>query len=91
MDVRDAVKSAKQYVTQMFDDEPIYNVGLEEIEFDPAQGIWAITIGFAREWRETGSIMRALTSPNRTFKVVRNCDSDGTVQSIRHREISGAV
>ena len=47
--------------------------------------------GPAREWRETGSVMRALASPHRTYKVVRISDADGTVQSIRHREISGAA
>ena len=91
MDVRDAVKSAKKYVAEMFDDEPIHNIGLEEIEFDRAQGVWSVMIGFAREWRETGSAMRALASPCRTYKVVRISDSDGAVQSIRHREISGVA
>ena len=91
MEVRDAVKSAKNYVAEMFEDEPIHNIGLEEIEFDRAQGVWSVTIGFAREWRESGSVMRALASPCRTYKVVRISDTDGTVQSIRHREISGAA
>ena len=91
MDVRDAIISAKKYVAEMFDGEPIYNIGLEEIEFDRAQGIWSVTIGFARDWCETGSVMRALTSPHRTYKVVRISDADGTVQSIKHREISGAA
>lgn len=91
MDIREAVKSAKKYVAEMFEDESIHNVGLEEIEFDHAQGVWSFTIGFAREWRETGSVMRVLASSNRTYKVVRIGDADGTVQSIRHREISGAA
>ena len=58
MDVRDAVESAKMYVAETFEDEPIHNIGLEEIEFDHAQGIWSVTIGFAREWRESESVMR---------------------------------
>ncbi len=91
MDVRAAVKSAKKFVAEMFEDEPIRNIGLEEIEFDHAQGTWSVTIGFAREWRESESVMRALASPCRTYKVVRISDADGTVQSIRHREISGVA
>ena len=91
MDVRDAVKSAKKYVAEMFEDEPIHNIGLEEIEFDHTQGIWSVTIGFARDWRESESVIRALASPCRTYKVVRISDADGTVQSIRHREISGVA
>ena len=34
MDVKQAVRTAKEHVVELFADEPIENVGLEEVEFD---------------------------------------------------------
>ena len=34
MDVREAVKTAKQNLLELFNSEPVSYVGLEEIEFD---------------------------------------------------------
>ena len=48
MDVREAVKSAKQNLLELFNSEPISYVGLEEVEFDDDTQEWIITISFAR-------------------------------------------
>lgn len=85
MDVRDAEKSAKKYVVEMFADEPNYNIGLDEIDIDSAQVFLSVMIGFARKWRDIGSVTRELASPCQTYKVVRISDANGTFQSIRHR------
>ena len=34
MDAKQAVQIAKKHVAEIFSDEPIANVGLEEVEFD---------------------------------------------------------
>ena len=91
MDVRDAVRLAKNHVAETFADESIHNVGLEEVELNPVDHVWSVTIGFAREWRETGSIMRTLAPPSRTYNVVRISDEDGSIQSIKHRDIASAA
>jgi hypothetical protein len=54
MDVKDAVKVAKDYVRTIFEDEHITEVGLEETDFDEKSGEWKITIGFKRPFK-TGS------------------------------------
>ena len=50
MDVKDAVNAAKTYVAQLFADEGLSNLGLEEVEFDDGSGAWRVTVGFSRPW-----------------------------------------
>ncbi len=89
MDVREAVQMAKDYVAEIFADESIANVGLEEVEFDEMEQVWAITIGFSRFWGRIGDVVRALDgNAARTFKIVRIEDNTGRVQSIKHRTVT---
>ena len=92
MDVKEAVQAAKKHVAEIFADESIANVGLEEVEFDETEQVWAITIGFSRPWDHAGSVMHALEggSRARTFKTVRIHDESGRVQSVKHRDVTGA-
>lgn len=90
MDVREAVQTAKKHVAEIFSDEAIANVGLEEVEFDEMEQVWAITIGFSRFWGRIGDVVRALDgNAARTFKIVRIEDKTGRVQSVKHRNVSG--
>ena len=50
MDVKQAVETAKRYVGELFDQEGIKNLGLEEIELDHSGGEWRVTVGFSRPW-----------------------------------------
>ena len=43
MDVKQAVQTAKEHVAHLFADEPIMDVGLEEVEFDEVDKVWAGT------------------------------------------------
>ena len=90
MDVKEAVQTAKLHIADIFSDEPIMNVGLEEVEFNESDGVWAITIGFSRSWDSPGGVMRALGGDAvRTFKTVRIEDESGRVESIKHRNVAG--
>lgn len=87
MDARDAVELAKSHVREMFEAEPIAEVGLEEVEL---QGdCWSVTIGFTRVWPTSTGVVRALSGTGRTYKIVRIDDETGAVQSLRHREAAG--
>ena len=68
------------------------NVGLEEVEFDEVDKLWAITIGFSRSWgRPAAEVMRALGGDSaRTYKTVRIQDESGRVESVRHRDVTGS-
>ena len=91
MDVKEAVQAAKKHVAEIFADESIANVGLEEVEFDELNKVWAITIGFSRPWDHLGGVFRALdgTPRPRTFKIVRIKDESSRVQSVKHRNVPG--
>jgi len=50
MDVKEAVKAAKDWLVYVMADELPANVGLEGVEFDEPKGVWNITLGFSRPW-----------------------------------------
>ena len=91
MNVKQAVRTAKSHIADIFEDEQIMRVGLEEVEFDSVIGEWRVTIGFNRTWDANNTLTAALTSElyrNRSFKVVRIKDSDGKVSAIGDRLLS---
>ena len=90
MDVKEAVGIAKRYVTDLFADEMITHVGLEEVMSDERSGDWKVTIGFSPHWNQLNSLTAALLvgHPNRhhrSYKVVRISDRDGHVISLTDR------
>ena len=89
MDVKQAVQTAKGHIAQLFADEHISDVGLEEVEFHELDKVWAITIGFSRSWGRPGSFLLDANFP-RTYKTVRIQDESGRVESVKHRDVTGS-
>jgi len=92
MDAKEAVRLAKQHVLELFAEEAIKNIGLEEVEFDELDDAWSITIGFSRPWDEPNSLLGATLAsqmgiPKRTYKVVLISNSDARVISVKNREV----
>ena len=92
MDVKQAVRKAVEYVTDIYADADIKDVDVEEIVFDDAQNAWKITIGFFRRWtpsrvEQVLGQMESRQWKNRTFKVVEINDGNGRVVSMTHREL----
>lgn len=88
IDVKEAVRKAKEYISELYHDEEIMHVGLEEVEFDYEDSKWNITIGFARAWDGAGGkdpITKEGKLSPRNFKVVRIDEGNGSVVSIRDR------
>lgn len=89
MDVKAAVKLAKEYALDLFADENITNLGLEEIEFDGVE--WIVTLGFSRPWDERRSHPLASLAetnlPHRSYKIVRIDDEEKQVKGVKHREV----
>ena len=90
MDVKEAAKLAKEYVADLFKDEGISNVGLEEIE----QGgrFWEVTVGFSRPWDQGGlaTITLGQKGLRRSFKVIRIDNQTRTVTSVKDRILQDA-
>ena len=85
MEAKDAVRAAKKYVAELFADEGLADVGLEEIE-GVQGGCWTITIGFTREWDR--GISSVLGGPARSYKVLTVNDKDGRILSIKDRALA---
>ena len=91
MDVREAVKQAKQYVANLFQEEGVQNLGLEEVEHDDSAGAWDVTVGFSRPWTNESPMRTALQIPSplkRAYKVVRIRDEDGKILSVKIRDVA---
>lgn len=83
----EAIASAKRHIAELFQDESISNVGLEEIEFVEEGDQWQVTIGFSRPWdRPLGIAATVGGRLGRTYKVVTINDSDGKIVAVKHRE-----
>ena len=89
MDVKEAVQAAKNYVIELFGEEGISDVGLEEVDFDQSDN-WVVTIGFSRSWnRNIGSVLGGQAS--RSYKAVRIQDKDGKILSVKDRALRGCL
>ena len=86
MEVKAAVKIAKTHIADLFADEDIANVGLEEVEYSDALHRWIVTIGFSRPWDHKNPLTAALGErPGRSYKVLHVDDKDGSVVSLNDR------
>lgn len=88
MDVKEAVKRAKEEVVALFEEEGVRNLGLEEVEYDSSREEWIITIGFSRPWDSPVNVFAAAAGggPRRTYKVVRINGETGEAKSVKNRE-----
>ena len=89
MNVKQAVAIAKEHIAELFGEEEILNLGLEEVELDD-EGFWRITIGFSRPWnRNAGAVLSGENS--RSYKIVLLRNNDGHVMSVKDWNISKAL
>ncbi len=92
MDVKEAIAAAKDYITEIYAEEQITNLGLEEIEHLASDSNWVITVAFSRPWnsprtraQEVLENLGAVSALKRSYKVI-TMSNDGTVLSMKNRE-----
>ena len=97
MDMKEAIAKAKTYVLDVYADEGVTNLGLEEVEREPSTGGWAITLAFSRPWntprtraQEVLENLGGVSSLKRSYKVVTVAD-DGSVLSMKRRASADVV
>ena len=90
MEVKAAVKIAKTKVVDLFADEEIVDIGLEEVRLDDTAGIWIVTIGFSRPWDQKNALTAALGEgrPGRSYKVIHLADTDGRMVALEDHFLS---
>jgi hypothetical protein len=86
MDAKAAIRKAKDWIADVYAEEDIRNVGLEEVRRNGDQ--WLITIGFSRPWDDAGSLITSIAGEiaRRTYKTVRIDDASGDVLASEIRE-----
>jgi len=88
VDVKTAVGSAKQWLTNVMQEEGVANVGLEEVEFDDEHGVWLITLGFSRPWNSVKNAFTAISgepAPRRAYRVIAVKEPNGEIVSMTRR------
>lgn len=96
MDVKEATRAARDYVKNVFADDNISSVSLEEIEFDDIAADWRITISFLRPSGTMSVVDMVAPALNRgknvrrCYKTVRINDNSGCVVSVKHRILDAA-
>ena len=90
MNVKEAVRAANKYITELFADEEVQDLGLEEVVFDETANAWKITIGFSRPWerRSLAANLGGQGWKNRSFKVVEINDHTGEIVAMTHRSVT---
>jgi hypothetical protein len=99
-----AVRAAKKWLAEVYADEAIAKIGLEEVRF--RDGNWEITLGFNRrdarpeEGDETSAegdpqlanplaaALQSLSARQRIYKVVVVAGNDNAVLEMRDREVA---
>ena len=89
LDVKKAVEQAKRYVGELFADEGLINLGLEEVEYDDTHREWHITLGFSRPWDTNRYLSEFAGVSPRSYKVV-TIDQQGNRLSVKNRDTANA-
>ena len=91
MDAKEAIAAAKTYVSEVYADEQITNLGLEEVEHLMTDGNWIVTLSFSRPWntprtraQEVLENLGAVSSLRRSHKVIK-MTGDVTVLAMKNR------
>jgi len=90
MTPKEAIQIAKRHVEELYEDEGLVHLGLEEVEYDETSGQWRVTLGFSRIWSPTARLAAQLSGgqllTGRSMKIVSVSARDGTVVSMKNRE-----
>ena len=91
MEVKEAVRRAREYVSDVFEDQGITDVGLEEVEYKFGPPRWEVTIGSLALGTERVSVtVLGEGRPARSYKVLRVNDENGEVESLTDRVLTTA-
>ena len=84
IDVKDAVKAANEYFTELFG-SPYADLALEEVD-RASNGDWHITLGYTLARRAAGGTMVTVTSAARQYKMLVVDSQTGEVKSMKVRK-----
>lgn len=81
IDVKEAVRIAEAYFSDLYHDQPFTNVLPEETEYDADRQVWRITLGYSQPlpWDAFGAVRR--------YKIFEIDARQGDVRSMRIRRL----
>lgn len=85
MDAKEAIKIAKEHVSELFADEGANDIRLEEVENNDAKGEWRVTVSFDRRKNLPDPFQKLklnLTFSERLFRAVCIEEATGKVKSV---------
>jgi hypothetical protein len=95
IDVKQAVEAATAYARELFRDEELRHLRVEEVELSSDQRVWNITLGWVEPAvrQDTGSLLirsgtAELQRLPRVYKVFRVEAETGAVHGMKMREVA---
>jgi len=89
IDIKKAVNSSRKYLKELYRDDELKDIALEEVEKSEDEKYWFVTLGFTQNLSEPLNPMEAMTGPKstRVFKVFKIDAANGEVLSMKIRKI----
>ncbi|HWX40424.1 MAG TPA: hypothetical protein VN345_04670 [Blastocatellia bacterium] len=90
VDVKQAVKAAREYLSQLYDTGPLRDIFLEEVELSYDEKHWYVTIGFSRPIAPKDPILSSIDalsrqSFERVYKLFEVDSATGQVRAMKIR------
>jgi hypothetical protein len=90
IEIKDAVTAAMEFARGVYDDSELRGLRLEEVETDPVDQTWKITLGWVeQDYHSNPFLGGMLTQPSalpRVYKTFLVDANTGRVQSMKIRE-----
>ena len=91
MEAKEAISEAKTLLKDLYSDENVSEIRLEEVEFDEENDSWLVTLGIMRpvvKQTSRSMLVSPLETPlKRTYKIVTVPDKGISKPSVKIREL----
>ena len=92
IDAKEAVKIAKEYLSEMYDTSKLRDVLLEEVDMSEDGQLWQVTIGFTRHLESTSegpmaTLIGSSGQYKREYRVFSLDVESGMVKSMKMRSV----
>ena len=91
--VKDAVQAAQRWVRDLYPEEDLQHLRLEEVKLSDDERLWNITLGWAESAVREPTSLSAMFSQDlrtlpRVYKTLEVDSESGTVKSMKIREVA---
>lgn len=86
MEVKEAVKKAREYIQEIYSDEHVNDIRLEEVEYEHHENAWNVTLSFSRP---AAGLQQIVGAP-RDYKTIVIDNPSRRVTAMRIRQLRNA-